>query len=210
MCIRDRVSSESKKGKGKLVAFIAGIPVQLKVRANTITASEINFLAIHRKLRNKRLAPVLIKEVTRRCYQHGVYQALYTAGTLLPTPITTCRYFHRSLDWPHLYKTGFSHLPNRSTEGMQVRKYFLPSKTATKHLRPMKVGDVPAVRDLLVRYIDRFHLKQDFSEAEMAHLLCSEASKGVVWAYVVEEGGKVTDFISFYLLEVSLRSPDRD
>jgi len=192
-----------KKVKGKLVAFISGVPVTLRVRQSTVKATEINFLTIHRKLRSKRLAPVLIKEVTRQCYRNGIYQALYTAGTLLPTPITTCRYYHRSLDWPHLYKTGFSHLPNRSTEAMQVRKYFLPSKTATKHLRPIKPTDIPTVRDLLVRYIDRFHLKQDFSEEEMTHLLCSEASKGVVWAYVVEQEGKITDLISFYLLEVS-------
>lgn len=198
-----------KKAKGKLVAFISGVPVTLRIRQSTVKAVEINFLTIHRKLRSKRLAPVLIKEVTRQCYRNGIYQALYTAGTLLPTPVTTCRYYHRSLDWPHLYKTGFSHLPHRSTEGMQVRKYFLPSKTSTKHLRPMKPADVDQVRDLLVRYIDRFHLKQDFSREEMAHLLCSEASKGVVWAYVVEQDGKITDLVSFYLLEVSLSQSQR-
>jgi hypothetical protein len=34
--------------------------------AATRTMCEINFLCIHKKLRAKRLAPVLIKEVTRR------------------------------------------------------------------------------------------------------------------------------------------------
>jgi glycylpeptide N-tetradecanoyltransferase len=194
----------SFRKKGKLVAFISGVPASLKVRQSKVNAVEINFLTIHRKLRAKRLAPVLIKEVTRQCYRNGIYQALYTAGTLLPTPVTTCRYYHRSLDWPHLYKTGFSHLPHRSTESLQARKYFLPSKTATKGLRPMKPEDVPAVRDLLVRYLDRFHLKQEFTNAEIEHLLCSAAAKDVVWSYVVEQKGKITDFISYYLLAVSL------
>jgi len=205
--VRTKAPADGKKGK--LVAFIAGIPVQLKVRAHTLNATEINFLAIHRKLRNKRLAPVLIKEVTRKCYQHGVYQALYTAGTLLPTPITTCRYFHRSLDWEHLYKTGFSHLPNNSSEMRQKLKYKVETQTQTKGLRPMEKGDIPAVKDLLARYLDRFHLRQEFSSEEIEHWLCSEASKDVVWSYVVEQGGKITDFFSYYLLEVSHVLPSR-
>lgn len=198
------VRAKAPEGKkGKLVAFISGVPASLKIRESKVNAVEINFLTIHRKLRSKRLAPVLIKEVTRQCYRNGIYQALYTAGTLLPTPVTTCRYYHRSLDWAHLYKCGFSHLPHRSTEAMQVRKYFLPSKTSTKGLRPMKSEDVPAVKDLLVRYLNRFHLKQEFSNDEIEHLLCSAAAKNVVWCYVVEQDGKITDFVSYYLLAVS-------
>ena len=109
--------------KGKLVAFIAGVPVSLRVRQAKVESVEINFLTIHRKLRSKRLAPVLIKEVTRRCYQNDIYQALYTGGVLLPTPVSTCRYFHRSLDWEHLYKMGFSHMPAGSSEMRQKLKY---------------------------------------------------------------------------------------
>ncbi|KAK4547073.1 hypothetical protein LTR36_001294 [Oleoguttula mirabilis] len=195
-------SSSNKKRGGKLVAFIAGIPVTLKVRGATLQASEINFLTIHRKLRAKRLAPVLIKEVTRRCYHAGVYQALYTAGTLLPTPISTCRYFHRSLDWEHLYNTGFSHMPPQSSLLRQKAKYKLDAQPGTQGLRLMRKGDVPAVRALLARYLERFHLRQEFSEAEVEHWLCSPASKDVVWCFVVEdEEGKVTDFVSYYLLE---------
>ena len=197
-----RTKSGDDGKRGKLVASITGIPVTLQVRDKTIKASEINFLAIHRKLRNKRLAPVLIKEVTRRCYQNDIFQALYTAGTLLPTPVSTCRYFHRSLDWEHLHSTGFSHMPAGSTALRQKYKYRLESHTQLKGLRPMKPADVPAVKDLLVRYGERFHLRQEFTDEEIAHWICSDTSKGVVWAYVVEDEGRITDFISYYLLEV--------
>ncbi|TKA66126.1 hypothetical protein B0A55_09695 [Friedmanniomyces simplex] len=194
-------TAESNAKPGKLVAFIAGVPAKLKVRDATLNISEINFLTVHRKLRSKRLAPVLIKEVTRRCYQVGVYQALYTAGTLLPTPVTTARYFHRSLDWEHLYKTGFSHLPSGTTELRQKYKYRLDSQTSMKGLRAMRKGDVPAVRDLLARYLERFALRQEFEEGELEHWLCSPESEGVVWSWVVEERGEITDFVSYYLLE---------
>jgi hypothetical protein len=53
---------------------------------------EINFLCVHKKLRAKRLAPVLIKEITRRVNLENVWQAAYTAGIVLPKPLATCRF----------------------------------------------------------------------------------------------------------------------
>lgn len=53
---------------------------------------EINFLCVHKKLRSKRVAPVLIREITRRVNLQGIFQAVYTAGVVLPKPIATCRY----------------------------------------------------------------------------------------------------------------------
>ncbi|KAF2863340.1 N-myristoyl transferase [Piedraia hortae CBS 480.64] len=206
--VRTKPAVEGKKGK--LVAFISGIPITLCVGTHTLKASEINFLCIHRKLRSKRLAPVLIKEITRRCYQLDIFQALYTAGTVLPTPVSTCRYYHRSLDWEHLYSMGFSHLPLGSTKTRQKYRYRVESHPQLKGLREMKPTDVSAVKDLLERYNKRFALRQEFTEDELTHLMCSAASKGVVWAYVVEQEGRITDFISYYLLESTvLRSQQK-
>jgi len=52
-----------------------------------VKMAEINFLCIHKKIRNARTAPVLIKEITRRVNLKKIYQAAYTAGKLLPSPI---------------------------------------------------------------------------------------------------------------------------
>ena len=52
---------------------------------------EINFLCVHKKLRSKRMAPVLIKEITRRVHKEGLFQAVYTAGVVLPKPVAVCR-----------------------------------------------------------------------------------------------------------------------
>jgi hypothetical protein len=52
---------------------------------------EINFLCVHKKLRSKRLAPVLIKEITRRVNLNGIFQAVYTAGVILPSLVSKCR-----------------------------------------------------------------------------------------------------------------------
>lgn len=54
----------------KLVGFISGIPVHLNIEdeATKVKMTEINFLCVHKKLRASRLAPVLIKEITRRVH----------------------------------------------------------------------------------------------------------------------------------------------
>ena len=58
-----RNAKANKEGKHKLMACITGIPQMMGVRGVDIPMAEINFLCVHKKLRAKRLAPVLIKEV---------------------------------------------------------------------------------------------------------------------------------------------------
>ncbi|KAF4549702.1 Glycylpeptide N-tetradecanoyltransferase-like protein [Elsinoe fawcettii] len=193
----------------KLVAFISAIPVTLKVKDKEIAASEVNFMCVHKKLRAKRLAPVLITEITRRCYVEGIYQAIYTGGNLLPTPVASCRYFHRSLDWEKLYTVGFSPLPSNSTKQRQIAKYKLPERPASQGLRQMEDKDVPGVTDLLRRYLAEMEVAQVFNEEEVRHWLIDKerdarAKDRVVWTYVVEKGGKIEDFVSFYCLESSV------
>ena len=171
----------------KLVAFISAVPVELRVRNKRLKASEVNFLCVHKKLRSKRLTPVLIKEVTRRCHLQGVFQAIYTAGIVLPTPISTCRYFHRSLEWQKLYEVGFSPLPANSKPAYQVRKYALPEQTQIKGLRPMELRDADAVLDLLGRYLLKFEIAPVFTKEEIIHwMLHKKGTEQVIWAYVVE------------------------
>lgn len=55
-----------KKSDQKLLAFISGIPMHVCVGPSERVMCEINFLCVHKKLREKRMAPILIKEVTRR------------------------------------------------------------------------------------------------------------------------------------------------
>lgn len=93
---------------GRLIAFISAIPAEIKVYEKQLKVVEINFLCVHKKLRSKRLAPVLIREITRRVNLTGIFQAVYTAGVVLPKPVTTCRYWHRSLNPKKLIDVRFS------------------------------------------------------------------------------------------------------
>ena len=190
----------------KLVAFISGIPAHLKAYEQEISVGEVNFLCVHKKLRSKRLAPVLIKELTRRANLHGTFQAIYTAGVVLPVPVASARYHHRSLNPKKLVHIGYSRLGSRMTMARLQKLYRLPAACSTSGIRPMLASDVDGVHALLNSYLEKFSLKLFFSREEIAHWLLPR--QGVVNSYVVETDGKVTDLVSFYHLPSTILNHD--
>lgn len=199
----------------KLVAFISGIPHELRVREKSFHSTEINFLCVHKKLRSKRLAPVLIKEVTRQCHLTGVFQAIYTAGAVLPTPMSCARYYHRTINAEKLLSIGFAAVPTGMPKDRWAARYELPNQTSIAGLREMTQADVPSVGKLLRKYLRRFDIAPRFTDEEVRHVLLSGNGDGggekqgagtrqrIVWTYVVETqdgSGRITDMASFYSL----------
>lgn len=111
-------NSKSKK----LLGFISGFPCKVIVNGNVVKMAEINFLCVNRKLRTKRMTPVLIKEVTRRVNLHGIWSAIYTSGEIFPTPFTEANYFHRTLNPKKNIETGFSSLAANETMAKYIKK----------------------------------------------------------------------------------------
>ena len=71
--IKDWHVGVKSSSNGKLLAFISGTPVKTKVKDQTIKMAEINYLCVHKLLRKKKLAPVLIKEITRRVNLRNIW-----------------------------------------------------------------------------------------------------------------------------------------
>lgn len=196
----------------KLVAFISGIPQTLRIRDNEpFTVAEINFLCVHKKLRSKRLAPLLIREVTRRVNLKNIWQALYTAGVVLPSPISVPRYFHRPLNWTKLNDVGFSAALPGQTPAQMVARYTLPKELTISSIRPMTPEDVPQVHKLLTDYLTKFDIAPIFTHEEVHHWFLGKKDNlfeiteetQPVYAYVVpskDDSSIITDFFSFYRL----------
>lgn len=183
----------------KLVAFISAIPATILVHKLELKTVEINFLCVHKKLRTKRMAPVLIKEITRRVNKHGIFQAVYTAGRLLPSPVGTCRYWHRSLNPKKLVEVQFSHLTQRLTMARAAKLYKLPNKTKGQNFRPLKEDDIPQLSSMLKNYLVKFKLCPLFSLEEIAHWFLPR--KNIVSSYVIDDPVKgIIGFCSYYTL----------
>lgn len=191
----------------KLVAFIAGIPVHCHIYKDTIPMAEINFLCIAKELRAKRLAPVLIKEITRLVNLQDVWQAVYTAGVVLPKPVSACRYSHRPLNVRKLIKVRFSHLSRHMTMARMERLHQVKVDESVK-LVPMEARHVPAARLLANEFLKKHGLWLEFvSDEEFAHWMLPRP--GVLCSYVIEnEAGEATDFVSFYHLPSSILHTD--
>jgi len=68
----------------------------------------------------------------------------------------------------------------------------------------MNKNDISKVSGLLKRYLDRMQMAQEFTTEELEHWLLNDdtlSTDKVVYSYVVENDGKLTDFFSFYCLE---------
>ncbi|XP_065838154.1 glycylpeptide N-tetradecanoyltransferase 2-like [Oscarella lobularis] len=189
----------AKKNK-KLLGFISGVPARIKIYDHVQVMVEINFLCVHKKLRSKRVAPVLIKEITRRVHMEGIFQAVYTAGVVLPKPVAVCRYWHRSLNPKKLIAVKFSHLSRHMTMQRTIRLYRLPMETKTEGLRLAQDKDMPRITQLLNDYLQKFDLCPVFHEEEVRHWFSPQ--ENIIYCYVVEnkETKAITDMISFYSL----------
>ncbi|KAI5382984.1 hypothetical protein KIW84_070405 [Lathyrus oleraceus] len=128
----------------------------------------------------------------------------YTAGVILPTPVATCQYWHRSLNPKKLIDVGFSQLGARMTMSRTIKLYKLPESTVTPGFRKMEIHDVPAVTRLIRNYLSHFIVAPDFDENDVEHWLLPR--ENVVDSYLVEspESHEVTDFCSFYTLPSSI------
>jgi len=207
-CLREWHLGVRVKSNLKLVGFITGIPANVQVYDNTIKMVEINFLCVHKKLRSKRLAPVLIKEITRRVNKQNIWQAVYTAGVVLPRPVSECRYYHRSLNPKKLIEVGFSHLGPRMTMARTIKLYKVPDTPQLNGMRKMEPRDIQRVFELISHYLKKFPLHPEFEVEELGHWMLPRP--GVVYSYVRENAaGEVTDACSFYSLPSSILGNDK-
>ena len=186
---------------GKLVAFIAGTPVKLMVKERNVKAATINYLCVLKKLRSKRLAPILVREVTRRINLCNVWQAAYTAGIVIPRPVATTTYYHRALNTKKLIEADFSALPMGETMAAHLKKNRPPKiedVVINGFPRDMQKKDIVAVYKLLKNYLEQFKLRPKYDQETVSHLLLPK--NGIIYSYVVEnpETNEITDFISFF------------
>jgi len=197
-----------REDKKQMMGFISGIPVHMLVYDKHVKMIEINFLCVKSNLRSKRLAPVLIKEITRRVHLQNIWQAVYTAGVLLPKPISTCTYYHRNLNIKKLLDVKFTYLSPALNITRAKSVYKIAKDTTIQGLREMEKDDVEGVFKILNEHLQKYKVRFHYSMDEVAHWFLPRSK--VVYSYIVEnlETGEITDFISFYSLPSTVLNHD--
>ena len=182
-----------------LVAFISATPIAVQADDNTLPIVEVDFLSVHQSLRGKNMAPLLIKEITRRINLTGIFTAIFTAGKPLTQPFTSAQYFHRLMNYEKLVAIKFTSIRPGTDMKKAARSHSVNESFANiPGLRPMEEKDVPSVTKQLNEYNRQFPCAQLFSEEEVAHNFLPR--KGIVGSYVIEKKKEVIAFFSFYIV----------
>jgi len=183
----------------KIVGFISAIPITVRAYEKTMQIVAVDFLSVHQGLRGKNMAPILIKEVTRRVNLTGIFQAIYTAGKLITQPFTTAQYFHRLINYEKLVAIKFT-TPRVGTDiKKEARLHQLPKTLVSiPGFRAMKEEDVPQVTVNLNQKLESYKIAQHFTEEEVRHNFLPR--KGIVGSYVIEKRNVIEGFFSFYIV----------
>ncbi|EDR30127.1 glycylpeptide N-tetRadecanoyltransferase, putative [Entamoeba dispar SAW760] len=192
-----------QKDNHELIGFITGIPSSIKIYDRIVDVAEINFLCVRKDMRKFKLAPQLIKEVTRQVHLTGLFQAVYTSGTELPNIVCTTQYFHRPLNPKKLDAIGFSTCNQRLTLQRALKLYKLPEQPNSIGFRQMEEKDVDVVTEKLNRFLHtHYDLTVLFSKEMVAHTFLSR--DGIIKSYVLEQDGVIKAFGAFYILPSSI------
>lgn len=186
------------KKNNLLVAFVCGKVVKMQVNKNKLDMVEVNFLCIHPKLRNKRLVPVLIKELTRQFNLKGYFYGSYTAGNYLPTPIFSTTYHHRPINIKKLMETGFTTLDKDTNMKNVKRALKLPESFIIKNFVKMESSHLDECFNLYNKYMEKYNHHHIFTKEEFSNIFLGNK---IVTCYVVlDDDNNVLDFISYYVM----------
>lgn len=180
--INDGIAIREEDTK-EIVGYISSAPVNIRIGEEVKKMVEINLLCVHESHRTAGFAPLLITEIKRRANKKDIWQAVYTAGAHIPTPIMSCDYWHRLLDVRRLVKVGY-HKTNR------MRDAFLEVRgPCTFQWRKMTLDDVPKVTRILRAYTEGYTIAPVIDEAYVKRRVLP------VHSYVDDTSDA---FISFY------------
>ncbi len=176
------------KNNGELVGFISSIITNNQLYEKQLVTSEINFLCVHPVLRKRNMVHVLVSEIRRRLSNEKIMYAIYTSGTLLPTPFTTANYHHYPINTNALFDTGFM-------ECNASMNFDLEDKSLIGNFVKLEKNHIEDAFCLLNDYLCKYDCYPVLSKEEFAHIFFNN---DFVTSYVMlDDNYKVSDFISF-------------
>ena len=185
---------------GVLVGLITARPIMYRIDAKYIQSFTVDFLCTHRQLRQKKLAPVLIKEMYRRMstvqYDIG---CMFVSNTHLPfnSTVETSQILFRPLTLEKLSKTLFSSLTQQQLTQLQHRYENIQPTDDLQLIRFANLEDVPMMMHIYEEYCAKYRLCQTMNTEEFEHYFLP--NNEMIFTYVITNAeGEIKDFISLH------------
>lgn len=174
-CVIGVATSDSKK----LVGIIAARPVTYSIDGRVVCSLEVVWMCTIVKLRGKRLASVMMRELYRRAYCWGI-----ATGMLFVVP--------RQL--PALYTVGPINVLGRGLDDSAPPK---PNK-GIGLIRFANKRDITRMMKIYKGYREHWRMHREYNKREFQHTFLRRED---VMTYVVrKDNGDVKDFISLFRL----------
>lgn len=211
----------SIKYNGNIIGFIAGTPIKVKILKNDTTATtiktkeevkdedkkdeqeelekeivQVDFLCVHKKWRNKRMAPVLVRELTRRIIKKGIFQAVYTSSNEMSLPISKSKFFMKYLDISNLIKNSF--LDITDPKKIQELKFRYSTKNVSKlNWQKCEENDIPELKKAFDKFYKNMKIKLIWNDELLKYWFIDQDK--VVYSYILKnDKNEIIDFISFF------------
>lgn len=169
--------------KNKIVGYVLAREHLMSLRNEIYKIVSVNFLCLDKNLRNKSLAPLMIKEITRIANLNGIFQAIFTAEKDHGFSISTAQYFHYPLHEDTLIGGGVIDNPDCIKPVPYCRE---DSKL---------IQDPSLIADIYSKINENTTLFESFDEASFNQLF---AGKQDVFHVVYND--KTKEFASFYIV----------
>lgn len=191
------LKEDKVKNKKKMIGFISAIPSKININGTEVQMAKVNFLCVKKEFRNKRLTPVLIKEITRRINLKNIWQGVYATYTYLPKPFSKCDYYYRSINLKKLIDVQYTALPGKISLGKALKNHELPDELQFSGFRKMTEKDLDQIYELFEIDRKKYNIYEILSKEEFGYYLLPR--NNIIYTYVLEdENNKITDFFTFY------------
>jgi len=185
--------------KDVMIGSICGLRDEMVLNGKNVLVLTIDFLCVHKDFRNMKLAPVLIKEITRRANLKKIYQAIYTSGTELHKTFISPTYYHRVINHNKLVQCGF-HSFNDEEHSKVTSKMNKPKKVEGVELVPISKKKRHEVYELLTNFNKKFKVYPVFSFEKFNYIFKNDEEIGESFM-VLGQNNEVEVFISYYKLD---------
>ena len=150
-----------------IVGFISGSEITLNINKDiNLKSVVINFLCVHTQLRNKNLAPLLIKEITKRSIFFNNEIALYTASKRITKPFNISYHSNIYLNQKKLKECLF--IPERSN--FTITNLLHAKSNVYYKVRSVNKDDVDVLFLLLNDFVSKYKVYQTFSREQISHM----------------------------------------
>lgn len=195
------------KSTEQIVGCITGLPVNIKINNTELETIECNFLCVHKKLRNKKLTTVLIREISRQFKLLNYKTAIYTSGVYLPKPFVSTKYYHRPLNLNLLIETGFIKPMGDISINDIKRSYKLPDTFKNKNFIELEERYLEETYDLFNQYNRKYNIYPIWTFEEFK--LTMYNNKIVTTYILLDDNNRVLDFISYYSLPSKVNNNEK-